>query len=58
MKSTAFDLVAIDNHMPEKSGRQMLDEIVTLEEHPPVVFVTGDSDTGDSDVVLPDHANR
>ena len=45
MKNTAFDLVAIDNHMPEKSGRQMLDEIVALKEHPPVVFVTGDSDT-------------
>lgn len=45
MRITTFDLVAIDNHMPGKSGRQMLDEIVAKEGHPPVVFVTGDSDT-------------
>lgn len=45
MRATAFDLVAIDNHMPGKSGRQMLDEIVAQDEHPPVVFVTGDNDT-------------
>ncbi|QZD89542.1 response regulator [Qipengyuania aurantiaca] len=42
---TKYDLVAIDNHMPVKSGRQMLDDIVKLEGHPAVVFVTGDSDT-------------
>lgn len=40
-----YDLVAIDNHMPGKSGRQMLDEIVALPDHPPVVFVTGNDDT-------------
>lgn len=45
MRTAAFDLVAIDNHMPGKSGRQMLDEIVAQDGHPPVVFVTGDSDT-------------
>lgn len=45
MRAEAFDLVAIDNHMPGKSGRQMLDEIVAQDGHPPVVFVTGDSDT-------------
>lgn len=41
-----FDLVAIDNHMPGKSGRQMLDQIVAEPGHPPVVFVTGNDDTG------------
>lgn len=45
MQETQYDLVAIDNHMPVKSGRQMLDEIVAMEEHPPVVFVTGNNDT-------------
>ena len=45
IKRTRFDLVAIDNHMPVKSGRQMLDDIVALDDHPAVVFVTGDSDT-------------
>lgn len=43
--SKRYDLVAIDNHMPIKSGREMLDDIVAMEEHPAVVFVTGDSDT-------------
>ncbi|EDL50265.1 histidine kinase dimerization/phosphoacceptor domain -containing protein [Erythrobacter sp. SD-21] len=42
---TKYDLVAIDNHMPVKSGRQMLDDIVKMGGHPAVVFVTGDSDT-------------
>ncbi|MXO73780.1 response regulator [Altererythrobacter aerius] len=45
IRAETFDLVAIDNHMPGKSGRQMLDEIVALEDHPPVVFVTGNDDT-------------
>ena len=45
MRAKKFDLIAIDNHMPGKSGRQMLDEIVGMEEHPPVVFVTGNDDT-------------
>ncbi len=40
-----FDLIAVDNDMPGKSGRQMLDEIVRQDNHPPVVFVTGNSDT-------------
>lgn len=45
IRTKPYDLVAIDNHMPVKSGRQMLDDIVAMEEHPAVVFVTGDSDT-------------
>ena len=45
IKSKRYDLIAIDNHMPGKSGRQMLDEIVAQDGHPAVVFVTGDSDT-------------
>ena len=31
--------------MPGKSGLQLLDEIVALPDHPPVVFVTGNDDT-------------
>ena len=38
-------MVAIDHHMPGKNGREMLDEIVAIEGHPPVVFVTGNDDT-------------
>ena len=45
MRAKRYDLIAIDNHMPGKSGRQMLDDIVAQEGHPAVVFVTGDSDT-------------
>lgn len=42
----SFDLVAVDNEMPGRSGRQMLDDIVAMPDHPPVVFVTGNDDTG------------
>lgn len=45
MAADAFDLVAVDHHMPGKDGRAMLDEIVALPDHPPVVFVTGNDDT-------------
>lgn len=45
IRTQNYDLVAVDNHMPGKSGREMLDEIVTQKDHPAVVFVTGDSDT-------------
>jgi two-component sensor histidine kinase len=45
LSAEQFDLVAIDHHMPGKNGRQMLDEIVALPDHPPVVFVTGNDDT-------------
>lgn len=45
LKSQRFDLVAVDNHMPGRSGREMLDDIVAMPDHPPVVFVTGNDDT-------------
>jgi two-component sensor histidine kinase len=45
LRDEAFDLVAVDHHMPGKSGLQLLDEIVALPDHPPVVFVTGNDDT-------------
>lgn len=41
----SFDLIAIDQHMPGRSGREMLHEIVAIPDHPPVVFVTGNDDT-------------
>ena len=37
--------MAIDHYMPGKSGLDLLADIVALEEHPPVVFVTGNDDT-------------
>lgn len=45
LRGEAFDLVAIDQNMPGRSGREMLDDIVALPDHPPVVFVTGNDDT-------------
>lgn len=45
LRSEHFDLVAIDHHMPGRSGREMLGDIVAIDDHPPVVFVTGNDDT-------------
>lgn len=45
LKAEAFDLVAIDHHMPGRSGRELLDDIVAMPGCPPVVFVTGNDDT-------------
>lgn len=45
LRAENFDLVAIDHHMPGRSGREMLDDIVAMPDHPPVVFVTGNDDT-------------
>lgn len=45
LRSKEYDLVAIDHHMPGRSGREMLDDIVAMPDHPPVVFVTGNDDT-------------
>ena len=46
LRNEHFDVVAIDHYMPGKTGREMLDEIVALPDHPAVVFVTGNDDTG------------
>ena len=45
LRTREYDLVAIDHHMPGRSGREMLDDIVAMPDHPPVVFVTGNDDT-------------
>lgn len=45
IREETFDLVAIDHHMPGRSGREMLDDIIAIPNHPPVVFVTGNDDT-------------
>lgn len=44
LRSQSFDLVAVDHHMPGRTGRDMLSDIVAIPEHPPVVFVTGNDD--------------
>nr|WP_276321477.1 response regulator [Qipengyuania sediminis] len=45
LAAKSFDLVAVDHHMPGRTGRELLDDIVALPDHPPVVFVTGNDDT-------------
>lgn len=45
LETRKFDLVAVDHHMPGRTGREMLADIVALPDHPPVVFVTGNDDT-------------
>lgn len=45
LRAERFDLVAIDQHMPGRSGSEMLGDIVAMPGHPPVVFVTGNDDT-------------
>jgi two-component sensor histidine kinase len=45
IKSKSFDIVALDHHMPGKTGLQVLKEIRALQTPPPVVYVTGSEDS-------------
>ena len=45
IRSATFDIVALDHHMPGKTGLQVLREIRTLSNPPPVVYVTGSEDS-------------
>jgi two-component sensor histidine kinase len=45
IKSKTFDIVALDHHMPGKTGLQVLKEIRALSNPPPVVYVTGSEDS-------------
>jgi len=45
VRSQAFDIVALDHHMPGKTGLQVLNEIRALSNPPPVVYVTGSEDS-------------
>ncbi len=40
-----FDIVALDHHMPGKTGLQVLTRIRALPNPPPVIYVTGSEDT-------------
>lgn len=41
LSKTEFDIIALDHFMPGKEGLEVLAEIQTLGEPPPVVYVTG-----------------
>jgi two-component sensor histidine kinase len=45
LKSTPFDIVALDHHMPGKTGLQVIKEIRALPNPPPVIYVTGSEDS-------------
>ena len=40
-----FDIVALDHHMPGKTGLQVIKEIRALDNPPPVIYVTGSEDS-------------
>ncbi len=45
LKAETFDAVALDHFMPGKEGLEVLDDIMALVDHPPVIYVSG-SDEG------------
>ncbi|MEN3211009.1 response regulator [Methylorubrum populi] len=40
-----FDLIALDHHMPGQTGLDLLPELRSLPEAPPVIYVTGSEDS-------------
>jgi two-component sensor histidine kinase len=45
VRTQNFDIIALDHHMPGKTGLQVLKEIRALSAPPPVVYVTGSEDS-------------
>src|SRR5262249_50306317 len=43
-RATAYDAVILDHHMPDQIGTTTLAGIVALNDPPPVVYVTGESE--------------
>lgn len=44
-----YDLILLDNHLPDRDGIHILRELVRIDAHPPVVMITG---VGDETVVI------
>ncbi len=44
LRSSDFDLITLDYRLPDGAGLDLLDEITTSIEHPPVIMVTGHGD--------------
>jgi two-component sensor histidine kinase len=45
LRRGGIDVVALDHHMPQQTGLEVLDAIRALPEHPPVIYVTGSEDS-------------
>ena len=45
IRAERFDVIALDHFMPGQEGIEVLEEIRTLEDHPPVIYASG-SDEG------------
>lgn len=45
LRSGLFDIVALDHHMPGKTGLEILADICALPRAPPVIYVTGSEDS-------------
>jgi CheY-like chemotaxis protein len=44
LASSVFDLITLDHQLPDGTGLQLLEELATKGEHPPVIMVTGHGD--------------
>lgn len=45
IRAKSYDIVALDHHMPGKTGLQVIKEIRALDNPPPVIYVTGSEDS-------------
>lgn len=45
LRTKSFDIIALDHHMPGKTGLQVIKEIRALPNPPPVIYVTGSEDS-------------
>jgi two-component sensor histidine kinase len=44
LRQSSFDVIALDHHMPGRSGLEILPLIKELSDPPPVIFVTGEAE--------------
>jgi two-component sensor histidine kinase len=45
LREQRFDIVALDHHMPDREGLDILAEIRSTPDNPPVIYVTGSEDS-------------
>lgn len=45
LRAETYDIVALDHHMPGHTGLDVMKDIRSLPDHPPVIYVTGSEDS-------------